>query len=58
MIGLRVTDEPLWEIWIPYDDAITNDSRVTFDSDTYEVVWVDDDSSEILYRRGMMRKLP
>ena len=57
MIGMRLADEPLWELWIPYDDAITADSRVTFDSDVYEVVWVEDDSSNILYRRGLMRKL-
>jgi len=57
MIGMRLADEPLWEIWIPYDDAITPDSQVTFSSDTYQVLWVEDDSSNILYRRGLMRKL-
>lgn len=58
VVATRLDDEPLWELWVPYDQAIARDYNVAHNSVNYKVIWVDDQSSEILFRRARMRRLP
>jgi len=57
-IASRMRDEPLWEIYLHWDQTVTADCRVIHDSETYEVIWPEDKQSERVFRHAWMRRLP
>ena len=43
-----------WRLSVKYDQALTVENRVVFDSDTYEVKYVEDDHSNRTLRRAIL----
>jgi len=46
-----------WMLSVAYDQAITIEDRITFDSDTYEVLAVEDDHSYRTIRRALLARV-
>lgn len=55
--GGKISYHTDWTMHVAYDQAITAGQRVTFDSDTYQVVSVEDDHTWRTLRTAVMQRV-
>jgi len=55
--GDKFTIHDVWTLYVHWDRAIAAGNRVVFDSDTYEVLSVQDDKDWRLLRKAMLQRV-